>query len=379
MRSTYDVIVVGLGAMGSATAAAAAGRGLSVLGLERFGPGHALGSSHGASRIIRKAYFEDPLYVPLLERAYRSWRQLEEASGAALLRITGGLSLGPPGSELAAGARRSAELHGLEWEALDAEEIERRFPAFHVPRETVGVWDPQAGVLAPEAALAAFQGAARRAGADLRFETPVAEWSAQPGGVSVRTEGGDSFAAAHLVLTAGGWLPGLVAELRLPLVAERAVQHWFRPRAPEAFTPDVFPLFVWEYGEERIWYGFPDLGEGIKVALHYQGERSDVDAVRRTVDAAEVDRMAELLRRYLPAGEGGHVRSEVCFYTVTPDRHFLIDRHPAAPGVRLVSPCSGHGFKFSPVIGELMAADLLGEEHGLDLAAFRLRPAWRAG
>jgi len=360
--------------MGSATVAALAGRGLSVLGLERFEPVHAHGSSHGGSRIIRKAYFEGPLYVPLLERAYPAWRRLERDSGRELLRITGGLSLGPAGCQLTGGARASAQQHGLDWEALSRSEVERRFPAFRLAENTEGIYDPQAGVLAPEAALEAFQDVARRAGADLRFGEAVTEWSSLPGGVAVRTERGASFAAANLVLTAGGWLPGLAAGLALPLLAERAVQHWFLPREPAPFAPDRFPIFVWEYADESIWYGCPDLGEGIKVALHYQGEQSAVEGVRREVDDREVAGMAALLDRFLPGGRGAHARSEVCFYTVTPDRHFLIDRHPEAPGVRLVSPCSGHGFKFSPVIGELVAADLLGEEHGLDLTAFRLRP-----
>jgi sarcosine oxidase len=219
--------------------------------------------------------------------------------------------------------------------------------------------------------VAAHLDLARRAGATLRFGETLIGWRTEGDGVRVETSAGPVDCGA-LVLCAGPWMAGLLAGIA-PLSVERTVQHWFRPRArPEQFAADHFPIFIWESAPGAAWYGFPDLGDGFKAALHHQGEPASADTVRREVGAEEVARLRALLDRFIPDASGEHLRAAVCLYTNTPDQHFLIDRHPRDPRVWLVSPCSGHGFKFSSVIGEVVAAEVRGEPSGFDLEPFRL-------
>jgi sarcosine oxidase len=375
---TYDVVVAGLGAMGSAAAFHLARRGARVLGLDRFAPPHDRGSSHGRSRIIREAYFEDPLYVPLVQRAYELWDELEIAAGTQLFRRTGGLMLGPRDGAVVSGALASARRHGLAHEELDATEVTRRFPAFHPTPGMVGVWEPRAGYLVPERAVAAHLALAAQHGAELRTGESVLRWEA--GGdrveyVTARSGAHATYAARRLVLAAGAWTRRLLEpELQLPLVVERVVQHWFRPaRDAELFAPDRFPIFICEYAPGLAWYGFPDAGEGVKAALHHHGELGvDPDVLRREVAPEEVAAVRALLRTFMPAADGPLLDSAVCMYTNTPDEHFVVDVHPAHPEVVIASPCSGHGFKFSSAIGELVADLATGGRTGFDLTPFRI-------
>lgn len=363
-------MVLGLGAAGSATAHALARRGLRVIGIDRHRPPHPFGSSHGSSRIIREAYFEDPRYVPLVQEAWARWRELEAASETKLLQRTGGLMIGPPDGELVAGARRSARTHGLSCEELDARELERRFPVFAPKEGTVAIFEQRAGILFPERCLETFLRLARSAGADLRFGTAVERWEADGEGTRVRTAHGEWLRSRHLVLCAGPWLAGLVPELDLPLEVERQVVHYFAPH-PEAapgFDPSCLPIFIWEHEPDRYWYGLPDTGEGLKLALHHQGENVDPDRVRRQVTLEEIAALRSIVEPVFRHPFAGHRRSEVCLYTNTPDRHFLVDRHPEHPQVVLCSPCSGHGFKFSILLGEILADLVEGTaEHDLEL------------
>jgi sarcosine oxidase len=368
---TYDVVVAGLGAMGSSTAYRLAAAGKRVLGLDRFAPPHDRGSSHGSSRIIREAYFEHPLYVPFAQRALAAWREIEARTGVELLRTTGGLMIGPQGGEVAGGALRSARLHGLPYEELSPSGTRRRFPAFAVPENEVAVWEPRAGVLDPERCVATLCALARAAGAELRFGDPLRGWSEAGDGVRVETAAG-AFDCGALVLAAGPWMAELLAGVA-PLAVERTVQHWFEPGGdPSLYAPGRFPIFIWESGPGLAWYGFPDLGDGLKAALHHQGEPADPDTVRRTVRPEEVEAVRRLLDRGIPGAAGRHLRSAVCLYTNTPDGHFLIDRFPEKRRIWIVSPCSGHGFKFASVIGEVVAAEVLGLDSGFDLTPFRL-------
>ena len=370
--SRHDVIVVGLGAMGSAAAHHLARRGARVLGLDRFAPPHALGSSHGRSRIIREAYFEDPLYVPLVRRAYELWAALERESGRPLLVRTGGLMIGPPDGVVVAGALRSAREHGLPHEELDASDVHRRVPGFRPTADMAGVWEPRAGYLVPEAVIAAHLALAARDGAELHTDEPAVEWRATADGVEVTT-GRGAYAADRLVLAAGAWMPRLLGALGVPLAVERTVLHWFRPRHPTTlFDVARFPIFLCEYTPGLAWYGFPDVGDGVKVALHHHGEPADPDTLRRDVAPEEVAYVRALLRTFMPAADGALVESAVCMYTNTPDEHFVVDRHPAHPQVVIASACSGHGFKFASAIGEQLAALALDAEPTFDLAPFRL-------
>lgn len=358
--SSFDVIVVGLGAMGSAAALHLARRRRRVLGLERYRPGHDQGSSHGRSRIIRKAYFENPAYVPLLLRAYELWRALERDSGRALLRITGGLMIGPAESEVFDGALASARRHGLAHEVLEAAELSRRFPAIRPEPETLAVWEPDAGVVRPEDSVGAQLELAGRAGAELRFEEPLVAWTASDGreGVEVRTERG-SYRAAVLVFAPGAWAPGLLGDFGIRLQVARQVMFWFDPAGGvRPFLPDRFPVYIWDPKGGPVFYGFPALdgpGGGVKVAIHHGGVACTPETVDRAVGPAEASAMRACLRDRLPDLDGRLLDAKTCFYTNTPDQHFVIGRHPGCPQVMVAAGFSGHGFKFAPVVGEILA------------------------
>ncbi len=370
MATAPHVLVVGLGAAGSAAALTLARRGARVTGLDRFRPPHPHGSSHGRSRVIREAYYESPAYVPLVRRAYELWQALERDGGRPLLRQTGGLMLGPEGGSLVSGARRSAETHGLPFELLDAAGIRRRFPAFHAPAGTVGVLEPRAGFLDPEAAIETALTLAARAGADLRFEVSVTGWRGTPSGVRVETSAGP-LDADQVILTPGAWAPALLGGNAAPLSVERQVMYWFAPARPEGFGVGALPVFIWEWEPGRLFYGIPDHGAGFKVAQHHGGETTTADTVRRRVLPEEVAGMRQLLRRFIPDADGPPTDAVTCLYTNTPDHHFVLGPHPDEPRVLLGSACSGHGFKFASVLGEVLADLALTGRCGFDLTPFR--------
>ncbi len=354
---TADAIVVGLGAHGSAAAAALARRGLRVLGLERFERGEAFGSSSGWSRMIRLAYFEDPVYVPLARASWDRWRELEAEAGAALLTQTGGLYAGAPDSRPVTGAIRSAREHGLDYEVVDGDEIHRRWPIFEPAPDIVGFVEMQAGALRIDRANAAHLAVAEQHGARLEFGRRIATWRpAAGGGFEVERVDGSVVGAAHLVLTAGPWLGEFVPDLRLPLRVERECPCWFRPTvAPSSLGVDRLPVWVMA-DQGTAFYGMPHDPElGLKVSIHHWGTYVDPDEVDRTVSRDEVERVRTFMRARMPSGDGVLLQAKVCLYTNTPDEQFIIDRHPAADGIAFASACSGHGFKFAPVVGDILA------------------------
>ena len=371
MQKTYDVIVVGLGAVGSAAAYHLARQGWHVLGLDRFAPPHGQGSSHGGSRIIRRAYFEGTQYLPLIERAYTLWRDLEAATGETLLHVTGGLNIGPPESDVVAGARRAAEAHGLEHEVLSAGAVRHRFPAFRLPQAYAAVWEAGVGVLDPERCIAAHLAEARRYGATLCMEEPALGWQIKGEGVAVTTPRA-TYLAARLVLAAGGWLHELMPALRLTI--ERQVTGWFVPRARrEEFQSGRFPIFIASDGREVV-YGLPDLGRGVKVGLHHAGALVDHPAaLDREVHPADVAAIRAALRWLLPGADAPAARASVCFYTNTSDRNYRIGHHPDHRAVVFASACSGHGFKASNAVGEALADLAMNNDPAVDLAPFCLR------
>ncbi len=351
---SYDVIVVGLGAMGSAAARSLAARGVRVLGLEQFGPAHVLGASHGGSRIIRMAYYEDPSYVPLLRATYDLWARLEEESGRRLINPCGALFMGPPDGAVFGGTLRAARQHDLDHEVLDAGEVRRRYEVLHPDDSMFAVHEDIAGSGSPEAGVQAHLDVAAGAGADLRFETPISSWTANGSGVVVQTAAG-AFRAQRLVLTPGAWAPGVLGLPDLPLRVERRLQLWFEPAAHHAAF-EALPVWMWERADGLIFYGLPLRDGAVKVAIHDRGERCHPDTVERAVDPAEVAHMRDVLRDAVPdVATGAFVRGSACTYTLTPDRHFVIGTHPAHPQVSIACGFSGHGFKFAPVIGEVLA------------------------
>ena len=372
-RSGYDTIVVGLGAMGSATLYHLAKRGQRVLGVEQFTPGHTNGSSHGDSRIIREQYFEHPLYVPLAQRADAMWRELEGLTYRSLLKRTGGLMIGPADGEVVAGTLQSAREHGLPHEVLDAEQMHERFPAFSPRAGLVGAYDPRAGMLDADACNAAHLELARAKGATVRTEEPVIGASADEKGVSIRTARG-TYVADKLVITAGAWTGSLMKELDLPLRIERETLFWFEPEPRALYEPDRFPIFCYEFTPGQINFGLARTGRGVKAGIHHSGEFVDhPDDVKRTVDPSEVELLRETLADVLPGLATAPVRETgVCLYTNTPDDHFIIDWHPKHPNILLSSPCSGHGFKFATVLGEAQASLITTGRSDFDFTPFRI-------
>jgi sarcosine oxidase len=348
-------------------------RGLHALGLEQYSAGHNLGSSHGDSRIIRETYFENPLYVPLVQRAHTLWRELEAYCGEPLMSITGGLMIGPPDGSVVRGTLRSASEHRLPHEVLTPAQVTSRFPAFQLRDDLIAVFDPRAGYLDPEACNRGHLAAARDAGADAHFNQPVLEWTADGESVRVKTAAG-SYVADKLVLAGGGWTRSLVRELELPLVVERQTMFWLEPKDGASYDSAHFPIYAYEYKAGSICYGFPRLTRGVKASVMHDGVTTvGPDKVRRTVDSREVEPLRKALRPVLPRLSEAPVReSGTCLFTNTPDHDFIIDFHPEHPQVLISSPCSGHGFKFASAIGELQAKLLMTGEAGFDLTAFRI-------
>lgn len=355
----YDVIVVGLGGMGSATAYQLARRGQRVLGLEQFTPAHNQGSSHGYSRIIRQAYLEGSAYVPLLLRAYELWEQLEHDTSQSLLTITGGLMIGTPESQVIAGSLYSAQEHKLDYELLDAQEIHRRYPPLTPTPAIVALYESKAGFLSPEDTVQAHLDRAIHLGAELHFEEPVMQWKAADSGDSVQvTTTNATYSAARLIMTAGAWT-SQVLDISLPLEVERQVLYWFNPIDGVApFAPERFPVYVWQVDEHLKLYGFPTqngIPGGVKVAFVRIKSPCTPETIDRSIHPSEVTTIRHCLAARIPALNNTLLHATTCMYTTTPDHYFVITPHPIHEQVIIASPCSGHGYKFASVIGEILA------------------------
>jgi sarcosine oxidase len=370
-----DVIVVGLGGMGSAAAWHLARRGASVLGFEQFRRGHDRGSSHGSTRIIRQAYYEHPAYVPLVRRAYAGWYDLEIASAQALLTNSPCLTLGAPRGELVQGVLASAHEHHLPVERLTPAEVRQRFPGFHLRDDSdqVGVLEHTAGILAVERCVEAMAAEAARLGATLHEDEPVQSWSSDGTGVRVRTTRGE-YHASRLVLTSGPWAGALLGHTGQSLRVMRQVALWHGTSRPDLFRRDHFPVYIAETAD-GYFYGFPMLDpRGVKAAQHYGApEQMHPDEVSREVTPQDAQAVQAFLREYLPGVDGPCQAGSVCLYTLTPDRHFLIDHLPDAAQVIFAAGFSGHGFKFAPVVGEILADLALEGKTPWPIALFRRR------
>lgn len=371
MARRYDAIVLGLGAMGTAAAFALAKRGRRVLGLEQHAIGHDRGSSHGQTRVIRMAYYEHPDYVPLLRRAYDLWYELEQRTGLHLFTECGVLNIGSPTGEVVPGVLQAAAEHGLPVERLRAADLRRRYPVLRFGDEMEAVLEPRAGFLQVEECVHAHARAARELGADLRENEPVITWEAFEGGVGVRTTL-DNYIADRLIITAGPWAGQVLGKLGLPLRVLRKPVFWVATEDDRLFARHRFPIYLAET-PSGFYYGFPVLdGNGKKIARHDGGaEVADPTLVDRVVsDEDEADCRA-FLRDHVPQANGARRQASVCLYTITPDHHFILDLHPEHPQVALAAGFSGHGFKFAPVVGEIMAD--LAETGGTELPIGRFR------
>ena len=354
-RMAVDVAVIGLGATGSAALHQLAKRGLRVVGFEQFAPGHDRGSSHGETRIIRLGYFEHPSYVPLVRAAIPLWRALERESGQALLHVTGILEMGAPDGTLVAGTLRAAQAHGLAHEVLDAANVMGRFPAFRLPPHFVGVFQPEGGILAAELAIQAQLALAAAAGAEVRTNETVRAIEPTAAGVRVITER-DAIDAGQVVVAAGPWVKQLLPDLSVPLRVTRQVVGWFEPAEAALLARERCPVYLIE-NDAGVFYGFPACPKpGVKFAKHHHGDETvDPAGPARPVDDADVALLRAALAANVPAANGRLVEAQTCRYTMTPDGDFILDRLPGAPAILVASPCSGHGFKFAPVIGDILA------------------------
>ena len=355
---SYDVIILGLGAMGSAAAQHLAERRKNVLGIEQFTPAHDKGSSHGGTRMIRQAYFESPAYIPLVLRAYELWQRLERDAGAKLLNITGGLILGSARGQLISGGIAAAEAHGIKYSVLTRSEIHARFPAITPLDEDVGVYEELAGYLFPEECIRAQLKVAAQNGADLHFDEKVIGWTALSNRVEVATSRG-IYQARHLVITAGPWANEAMLGL-FPLRVTRQVMTWIQPLSGvDPFLPERFPVFLCE-SPDGSWpgYGFPAVdgaSGGVKTAIHGSDIECTPDTVDRGIHEVDCRDVIVKLRPRFPALDGEILKAQTCLYTMTPDEHFVIGPHPQLPSVSLACGFSGHGFKFAPVVGEVLA------------------------
>jgi sarcosine oxidase len=379
----YDAIVIGLGAVGSAAAYQLARRGARVLGIDRFTPPHDRGSSHGGTRITRLAIGEGEHYTPLAIRAHEIWREIEHETGADLLCTNGGLIISSADKtavthvegffeNTVAAARR----YGIAHELIDAYEIRRRYPMFAVADEEFGYFEPGAGFVRPENCVNAQLRLAEKYGADLHMRETVRGFDSAQGHAVVTTDAG-RYEAERVVVAAGAWLPELIGRAH-PFSVFRQVQYWFAPKdGVSSFRPDRFPVFIWELRTTRQGiYGFPatdGMTGGVKIATEYFESATDPQSVARDVSPDEIAATHEtFVAPHFPGVTSTCLRTAVCLYTVTPDFGFVIDRHPESDRIVLASPCSGHGFKHSPAIGEALAQIVLEGACRQNLEAFRL-------
>lgn len=358
--ASFDVIVIGVGSMGAATCYELAERGLRVLGLEQFRAPHEQGEHSGQSRIIRKAYFEHPDYVPLLERAYRNWKQLEQLTGTQVYYPVGLLYFGEPSNPLIRGSRLSASQFGI---PLEDQTPANRHNAFQVPDSFSALLEPDAGLLTPERAIRLYINEAVRSKAVIHQEEKVLGWQSSAHGVLVTTDK-NTYSADKLVITAGPWAGQLIPALRNELTVTRQVLAWMEVEDPERYRPEHFPCWTFAVpGMESIFYGFPLLDTeqfggpaGLKLAWHAHGTATDPDHVNREVSEAEEALLVRFLQTYMPGAYKRTLTLKTCLYTNTPDEHFIIDHLPGNHNnVILAAGFSGHGFKFVSVVGEVLA------------------------
>lgn len=375
MDERYDAIVVGVGGVGSAATYHLADRGLDVLGLERFDVPNTRGSSHGGTRIVRRAQHEGPGYVPLADRAYELWRELETETGRDLLHRTGSVHACPPDGDLVADATRACESHGVPHETLDGAAANDRFPGYDLPPDYRVLHQPDGGFLAVERCTVAHAEAALAAGATVRGREAVTDWTETGDGVRVDTERG-RYGADELVVTAGPWtrdlLPGLAADAE-PV---RAVTAWFRPERPSAFDPDRFPVFVLGdgYGDDDIGgYGVPRFERpGFKVGLARPRPAIDPDDPAVQPTRADAERHRRFVERYFPEGAGSTLSLSTCIWTMSRDEHFLLGRPAANDAVTVGAGFSGHGYKFASALGEVLADLAVDGATAHDLTTFAL-------
>jgi sarcosine oxidase len=355
-KKSFDVIVVGVGTMGAAACYQLALRGVSVLGLERYDIPNAMGAAAGYSRMIRLAYFEHPDYVPLLRRSYTLWEELQNQLGRDVIKITGGIYVGPPGAAVLEGSLRSVRQHSISHELLGADEAAKRFPQFRLPEDYRCLHDHQAGLVIPERAVAGYAELALRNGAELHGQEGVISWKASGNGVFVNTAKAQ-YAASKVLFCGGAWTDKLVRDLGIPLTVTRQPLAWVWPKEPALFELGRMPVWILEHRDGSNHYGFPMLPDnpGVKLASHKRNAATDPETLDRSVHDNDEQEIRTTLRDYIPAADGPLLSMRICMYTNSPDHQFIIDHHPHYPNVTIACGFSGHGFKCASGLGEVLA------------------------
>lgn len=357
MPEGFDCIVIGVGGMGSAACYHLARRGIRVLGIEQFDIPHNLGSSHGHSRMIRSAYYEHPDYVPLVQRAFKLWKALEDETLTKILHITGGLYLGPEDGELVAGSLAASRKHNLAHELLNRRELQSQHPQFKVPDDWVGLYEYQAGFLTPELAISAHVDLAMRYGAEIHGNERVLSWESTSACATVKTTRG-TYHADELIFCGGAWSDKLVTDLGVELTVTRQVTGWVQPKRRDQFLLGAFPVWAIDNGDGSLHYGLPLMADnpGLKVGHHARGKVvADPYKLDREIRPEDEKTFRPALKFFLPDADGPLISLRVCMYTYSPDGNFIIDRHPEHTRVTVACGFSGHGFKFASVVGEALA------------------------
>ncbi len=375
----YDVIVVGVGGMGSAATFHLAKRGLKVLALEQFNIPHNLGSSHGITRIIRLCYYEDPSYVPILQRSFELWRELQVHVDQRLLYETGSIDAGAEGTLTFEGSLSSCKLHGLKHEVLNSQELKKRFPAYELPNDIRAVYQQDGGFLLPEKCIVAHVMAAQAFGADIRARESVKSWTPTSQGVRVESTQG-TYEAEQIVFTAGAWIGQLLPKMGSFTRVERQVLGWFQPLEQKIFKPDLFPVFNMQVSEGR-YYGLPEFEvPGFKLGrYHHLDQQINPQDLNPSCSEGDESILRTFVAKYFPKANGPTMALAPCMFTNTFDEHFIIDEDPEHSQVLIVSPCSGHGFKFCSVVGEITADLVQKRRTDLDISLFRLKKQRKFG
>lgn len=371
-NNIFDVIIVGAGSMGMATGYFLAKRGVKTLLIDSFYPPHHNGSHHGSTRIIRHAYGEGSQYVPLLLRAQVLWEQLEKESNTTLIEKTGVLGIGPRDSAFINETIESAKTHELPLHVMSSTEMMEKWTGLNVPNHFVGCYEPLSGILYSEKCIEAYRNLALKYNASYLPYTNVVDIQGEGDRVSIKTNNGDYY-AKKVIVTAGAWTSKLLHSLELPLQPTRKTFAWFETKTDE-YAMTNFPAFFFDV-EEGKYYGFPNMnGDGLKIGRHDGGKKINPDDEKEPFGSDPVDEgdVRQFLNVYMPNATGALKDGKVCMYTLTPDEHFIVDEHPGNKNIVIAAGFSGHGFKFSSVMGEVLSQLAIDGKTEHDISLFRL-------
>ena len=372
MNNTSDVIIIGLGAMGSATSMFLSHNGIKVIGFDSYSPPHEFGSSLGHTRVIREAYHEGTTYVPIVQRAYEIWLEMNENSKVPIIETYGGLLIGRKTGDIE-NALKSANKYDIPIKKMTSDEISQKFSVLNPPKEYIGLLESRGGAVFVENSINHMLNTALNNGSIHKYNERVVRWSKKSNYYLVETNLGN-YKAEKLVFSSGAWITKLIPTLKLPIKIERQVLFWFSPRKnPDKFKSINLPNSGWDLDNGLSFYTMPNLeNRGFKVAMHHNGEFVDPDTLIRESNDSDLKMVRDFLEEYIPDGNGELIDSKVCMYTDTPDQDFLIDSHPDDENIIICSPCSGHGFKFTPAIGEICSSLIINNSTKFDLDKFSL-------